>query len=53
VFASSGDFDGTTLMTPRVYGRIEMAITDVIDVLVARAQVRRGRMWEREVRVAY
>ena len=53
VFASSGDFDGTTLMTPRVYGRIEMAITDVIDVLVARAQVRRGRMWEREARVAY
>lgn len=33
VFASSGDFDGTTLLTPRVYGRIEMAIEDVSDIL--------------------
>ncbi|MEO3798055.1 NAD(P)H-dependent oxidoreductase [Nonomuraea sp. B10E15] len=33
VFASSGDFDGTTLLNPRVYGRIEMAITDVLDLL--------------------
>lgn len=37
VFASSGDFDGTTLLTPRVYGRIEMAITDVIGLLAAAA----------------
>ncbi|UYM04210.1 NAD(P)H-dependent oxidoreductase [Solicola gregarius] len=37
VFASSSDFDGTTLLTPRVYGRIEMAITDVIGLLVTRA----------------
>jgi FMN reductase len=33
VFASSGDFDGTTLLNPRVYGRIEMAVDDVIDLL--------------------
>lgn len=33
VFASSGDFDGTTLLNPRVYGRIELAITDVAFVL--------------------
>ncbi|GAB3570882.1 NAD(P)H-dependent oxidoreductase [Spelaeicoccus albus] len=39
VFASSSDFDGTTLLTPRVYGRIEMAITDVIGLLIARATV--------------
>lgn len=39
VFASSGDFDGTTLLTPRIYGRIEMAITDVIGLLTARAAV--------------
>lgn len=36
VFASAGDFDGTVLLNPRVYGRIEMAINDVIDVLTAR-----------------
>lgn len=37
VFASSGDFDGAILLNPRVYGRIEMAITDIVDLLVARA----------------
>lgn len=37
VFASAGDFDGTTLLTPRVYGRIEMAISDVLGLLAARA----------------
>jgi FMN reductase len=37
VFASAGDFDGTTLLNPRVYGRIEMALTDVADLLVQRA----------------
>ena len=37
VFASSGDFDGTTLLTPRIYGRIEMALGDVIGLLGDRA----------------
>jgi FMN reductase len=37
VFASAGDFDGVTLLNPRVYGRIEMALTDVADLLRARA----------------
>jgi len=37
VFASSGDFDGTTLLNPRVYGRIEMALTDVAAILTMRA----------------
>ncbi|MGH2384693.1 MAG: LLM class flavin-dependent oxidoreductase [Candidatus Limnocylindria bacterium] len=32
VFASSGDFDGTTLLTPRVYGRIEMVVEDVSEL---------------------
>lgn len=36
VFASSGDFDGTTLLNPRVYGRIEMALDDVAGTLKAR-----------------
>ncbi|WP_313895983.1 NAD(P)H-dependent oxidoreductase [Streptomyces sp. YIM 98790] len=40
VFASSGDFDGTTLLNPRVYGRIETAITDVTDLLTTRARRR-------------
>lgn len=39
VFASTSDFDGTTLLTPRVYGRIEMAITDVLGLLAARTRV--------------
>ena len=35
VFASSGDFDGTTLLNPRVYSRIEVALDDT-DKLLAR-----------------
>lgn len=37
VFASSGDFDGTILLNPRVYGRIEVAVSDVADLLAERA----------------
>ena len=37
IFASSGDFDGTVLLNPRVYGRIEMALADVAGLLKARA----------------
>jgi FMN reductase len=37
VFASSGDFDGTTLLTPRVYSRIQMALEDIRPLLEARA----------------
>ncbi len=37
VFASAGDFDGTTVLTPRVYGRIEMALSDVREQLRIRA----------------
>jgi FMN reductase len=40
VFASAGDFDGTTLLNPRVYGRIEIAVTDVLPVLVQRSRRR-------------
>ncbi|MBO2464445.1 NAD(P)H-dependent oxidoreductase [Actinomadura violacea] len=36
-FASAGDFDGTTLLNPRVHGRIEVGLTDVADLLRARA----------------
>jgi FMN reductase len=38
IFASAGDFDGTTLLNPRVYGRIEMALTDVAGLLAQQAQ---------------
>jgi len=38
VFASAADFDGTTVLTPRVYGRVEMAIADVRGTLVDRAR---------------
>ncbi|MBO0871035.1 MAG: NAD(P)H-dependent oxidoreductase [Micromonosporaceae bacterium] len=37
IFAAAGDFDGTLLLNPRVYGRIEMSIRDVIDLLRTRA----------------
>lgn len=37
IFASSGDFDGTLLLNPRVHGRIEMAFADVAGLLKARA----------------
>lgn len=36
-FASSGDFDGTTLLNPRVYGRVEVGLADVVDLLRTRA----------------
>jgi FMN reductase len=42
IFASSSDFDGTNLMTPRVYGRIEMAVTDVLGLLASRSHERAG-----------
>ena len=37
VFASAGDFDGTTLLNPRVYGRIQTAFEDVEGLLRDRA----------------
>ncbi|WP_396445550.1 NAD(P)H-dependent oxidoreductase [Actinomadura sp.] len=37
VFASAGDFDGTMLLNPRVYGRIQTGLTDVADLLRSRA----------------
>ncbi|GAA0232789.1 FMN reductase [Actinomadura nitritigenes] len=37
VFASSGAFDGVTLLDPRVYGRIETGLADVADLLRSRA----------------
>lgn len=37
VFASAGDFDGTVLLNPRIYGRIQVGLTDVVDLLQARA----------------
>lgn len=37
IFASSGDFDGTMLLNPRVHGRIQVALADVADLLKARA----------------
>lgn len=37
IFANSGDFDGTTLLNPRVYGRIETALGDVAGLLASRA----------------
>jgi len=38
IFASAADFDGTVLLSPRVYGRIEMSLRDVTDLLKMRRQ---------------
>jgi FMN reductase len=42
VYLSSGDFDGTTVLNPEAYERIEVAVNDVIPVVrllaTARAQ---------------
>ena len=38
LFASGGDFDGTMLLNPRVHGRIQVALTDVADLLRSRAR---------------
>ncbi|MER5770866.1 FMN reductase [Streptomyces sp. NPDC001985] len=32
VYLSSGDFDGTTILNPEVYERVEMAVADVVPV---------------------
>ena len=37
-FASAGDFDGTTLLNPKVFGRIETGLADVAELLRARAE---------------
>jgi FMN reductase len=37
VFAAAGDFDGTVLLNPHVHGRIQVGLTDVVDLLRARA----------------
>ncbi|WP_409462795.1 NAD(P)H-dependent oxidoreductase [Amycolatopsis sp. GA6-003] len=37
IFASSGDFDGTVLLNPRVHGRIEIAVTSAVRFLPALA----------------
>jgi FMN reductase len=37
IFANAGDFDGTVLLNPRVYGRIQTGLTDVADLLKTRA----------------
>lgn len=42
VFASSGDFDGTVVLNPRVYGRIQVAVDDVADILAARVGAARA-----------
>lgn len=37
LFASAGDFDGTTLLSPHVYGRVEVGLNDVVGLLRDRA----------------
>ncbi|MDX3077889.1 FMN reductase [Streptomyces sp. MI02-7b] len=40
IYLSAGDFDGTTILNPEVYERIEMAVADVVPVAVALAGLR-------------
>ncbi len=39
IYASSGDFDRTTLLNPETYGRIELAVRDILPGLDARVAV--------------
>lgn len=38
IYASAGDFDGTTVLNPRVHGRVEMALADIGDILHRQAE---------------
>lgn len=40
IYLSSGDFDGTTILNPEVYERVEMAVADVVPVARALAAAR-------------
>ncbi|MCM2390507.1 FMN reductase [Streptomyces albipurpureus] len=40
IYLSSGDFDGTTILNPEVYERVEMAVADVVPVARALANIR-------------
>lgn len=40
IYLSAGDFDGTTILNPEVYERIEMAVADVVPIAVALADAR-------------
>ncbi|GAA2251864.1 FMN reductase [Streptomyces amakusaensis] len=42
VYLGSGDFDGTVILNPEVYERIEMAVDDVLPVARALSAVRAG-----------
>ncbi|NIJ13820.1 FMN reductase [Saccharomonospora amisosensis] len=38
IYASAGDFDGTTVLNPRVHGRVEVALIDIGNILAARVR---------------
>jgi FMN reductase len=42
LYLSAGDFDGTTILNPEVYERIEVAVDDVIPVALTLASNRRA-----------
>lgn len=42
LYLSAGDFDGTTVLNPEAYERIDMAVADVVPVARALADVRAG-----------
>ncbi|MFD5558511.1 NAD(P)H-dependent oxidoreductase [Streptomyces sp. NPDC127068] len=43
IYLSAGDFDGTTILNPEVYERIEMAVGDVVPVARALAEAKTAR----------
>jgi FMN reductase len=43
VYLTSGDFDGTTVLNPEAYERIEVAVSDIIPVARQLAEARRRR----------
>jgi FMN reductase len=43
VYLTSGDFDGTTVLNPEAYERIEVAVNDIIPVAHQLAEARHRR----------
>lgn len=41
IYLSAGDFDGTLILNPEVYERVDVAVDDVVPVAVALAKARR------------
>jgi FMN reductase len=42
IYLSAGDFDGTTILNPEVYERVDVAVEDVVPMAIALSNARRA-----------